>query len=422
MSDSGIVFFCIQISLMLLVAIICKRIADKLNLPLVLGELVAGIIIGPTILGALSPHLYNQIFLSQSVSSTGREIVVKLGQLFFLFIIGLELNLHFLKQQKRNIACISISGILVPFALGTGIVFFLPGIWNLQAQNKTVFAFFIGIALSISALPVIARILIDLELLKTRLGTVILSAATINDLIGWIMFSIILNSYHTERSDFSSTLIIVAIVGVFVVGIGIFYAKQNSASKIRTAFVKQRNSYEILIILILLVSVFMETIGLHMALGAFIVGVAFSSKANSSSQVIETIKKFTNGFFAPVYFVSIGLKADFITNFDLKLVLIVTIVACIGKICGAFIGARIGKIPLKESLIIGFAMNARGAMEMILVTIAYEYKIIDQRVFVAMIIMAIVTTLISGPAIQVLLPKKIKVDRLESKLKRVSNI
>jgi Kef-type K+ transport system membrane component KefB len=156
-------------------------------------------------------------------------------------------------------------------------------------------------------------------------------------------------------------------------------------------------------ILVLAAAATAESIGIHGVFGAFLVGVALAQSSEKRNQAHEMIYQFVVSFFAPIYFVSIGLRANFVANFHLPLVLLILLVACVGKICGVSFGAWMGKMPPREALAVGFGMNARGAMEMILASIALEYKLIDQRVFVALIVMALVTSILSGPIMQRLL-------------------
>lgn len=408
MNDNSIVMFCIQISVILAAAVICKKISEKLCYPSVVGELMAGIILGPSALGMLFPDYYNYIFVSNDSCIVGRDMLAKFAQIFFLFVVGLEMNLTFLKQQARNVISVSLFGILVPFLLGTGTVLLFPGIWGSQACSQTVLAIFIGVAISISALPVIARILMDLGILQSKLGTLILSAATINDLCGWVMFSFVLSGFNTNHHASNNvwTTVILVLGFAALIGIVLCLNRQKNIPIVKKILPRNNNYIDIVAIIILMASAITETIGIHAILGAFLLGAVFSLSPKTSNGTFESINKFTNSFFVPIYFVSIGLKTNFFSSFDLALVVLITSIACVGKICGAFIGAKLSKIPFRDSLIVAFAMNARGAMEIILASIAFENKIIDQRLFVALTVMAIITTLISGPIIQKLLPVK----------------
>jgi Kef-type K+ transport system membrane component KefB len=400
MTQNEIVIFLLQISIMLGVALVCGQLMRLIRLPSVLGELIGGILLGPTLLGAVAPGIYTYIFPQVNNISISRETLLNLSIVLFLLVVGMELNPGKLKARSSNILWTSLMGILVPFALGYGLVLFVPGIWGSQASDNLLpFALFIGTALSISALPVIGRILMDLNLLKTRLGTVIISSATINDLVGWFLLAIIMNSFLFAGDPSTNVwFMFLRIVGIFVI---ILTLGRWVVQRILRWYEKRFSNPGILltsfIILALLAASVAESFGIHAIFGAFLVGIAIAQNKETRSKTHETLYQVVNYFFAPLYFVSIGLRANFSTNFDLVLVGILILVASLGKISGATLGAWMSKMPIKEALAVGFGMNARGAMEVLIASIALQYRIIDQRIFVALVIMAFVTTIIASP-------------------------
>jgi Kef-type K+ transport system membrane component KefB len=406
MSHHDLVLFFLQISGMLAVALFFGQVMRRLHLPVVLGELIGGILLGPTVFGALAPNLYAWLFPTTNAILVGREAVIKLGMLFFLFVAGLEVDLSHLRRRGLSIACTSIAGILLPFGLGFGLVLSLPGLWGPQANsNILIFALFIGTALSISALPVIARILIDIDLIKRELGMVVMASATINDLIGWSLFAVILSNFVPDSLPNRGLWVTLGLVlGLFALILSVGrWAGQRALCWLQSHLTWPGGFIGAAAILALLAAATAEVIGIHAIFGAFLVGVALSQNSEKRNQAHETIYHFVMSFFAPLYFVSIGLKANFVANFHLPLVLLVLLVACVGKIGGVTFGAWIGKMPPREALAVGFGMNARGAMEMILASVALDYRLIDQRIFVALVVMALVTSILSGPIMQRLL-------------------
>ena len=196
MYQNDMVVFFLEIAVMLLVALLCGQLARTLRLPTVLGELIGGILLGPTVWGWLSPGTHGWLFPASGPVFLGRDALVQLCMLFFLFAAGLGINLGLVKAKLNNIAWTSIPGIAIPFALGFGMVVLMPGLWQSQIHaSLLLFALFMGTALSISALPVIARILMDLDLINTDIGAIVLGSATIDDLIGWLLFALVISSY-----------------------------------------------------------------------------------------------------------------------------------------------------------------------------------------------------------------------------------
>jgi Kef-type K+ transport system membrane component KefB len=402
MTPIEIMVFFLEIAVMLIIALFCGQVMRILSFPAVLGELFGGIILGPTILGRLSPSIYNSLFPSSGVIFQGRDALIQICMLFFLFAAGLEMNLSIVKKRSVNIAWASFMGILIPFIMGFGMIFLFPEMWRDHFQGKVLFfAIFMGTALSISALPVIARTLMDLDLMKTDMGMIITGAATIDDLVGWSLFAFILSNFAPEsimNIPPYMTFIMVFLLFAFMITVGRTLA-QKAQKWLKMNLPWPGSFLGITTVLILLAAACAEAIGIHAVFGAFLVGLAFSQGLEKRDDAHEMIHQFVMYFFAPLYFVSIGLRADFVTSFDLILVLEVLIIACIGKILGVTLGLRISKMPLKQSAVIGIAMNARGAMEMILATVAKDAGLIDDHVFVALIIMALITSVITGPAV-----------------------
>ncbi len=406
MSPHDLVVFFLELSVMLAVALLFGQVMRRLHLPGVVGELLGGILLGPTVFGSLAPKWHAWLFPTTSTVVVGRDAVIKLGLLFFLFTAGLQVNLAHVWQRGRSIACTSISGIVVPFGLGVGSVLFLPDLWGPASKsNATVFALFIGTALSISALPVIARILMDLDLIEKQLGVIVMAAATIDDLIGWSLFAVILSNIapHDESArSLWMTLGLVLVFSVLILGIGL-WPGQRALHWSRSHLPWPSGFIGVSAILVLVAAASAEAIGIHAIFGAFLAGAALAQSSQEQNQAHEIVAQFVRSFFAPLYFVSIGLQVDFAAHFDLLLVSLVLVVACLGKIVGVGIGARLGRLPPREALAVGFGMNARGAMGMILASVALEHQLIDQRVFVALIVTALVTSILSGPIMQRLL-------------------
>lgn len=394
------VIFFLEIAVMLSMALLCGQLMSKLRLPAVFGELFGGIILGPTVWGWLSPHTYQWLFPTSGAVFLGRDALIQICVLFFLFAAGLEMNLSLARKRVTNIAWASLTGIAVPFVLGFLVVVLFPNLWMGHFNVGTsLFAIFMGTALSISALPVIVRILMDLDLMNTDLGMIITGAATINDLIGWSLFAFILSNLAPEsiiNIPPYMTFLLVLLLFAFMITIGRILA-QGALKRLKSYMSWPGSFLGITSVFILIAAACAEAIGIHAVFGAFLVGLAFSRNLEKRDEAHEMVYQFVMYFFAPLYFISIGLRANFVASFDLVLVLVVLSIACIGKVLGVTLGLRISKMPWRQSAVVGFALNARGAMEMILATVARDAGLIDDHLFVALIIMALVTSVLSGP-------------------------
>ncbi|MBZ0183612.1 MAG: cation:proton antiporter, partial [Melioribacteraceae bacterium] len=265
-------------------------------------------------------------------------------------------------------------------------------------DNLLIFSFFIGTALAISALPVIARTLMDLKLFKTKMGMTIMAAAMFNDLMGWIIFSIFLglvgSSSHggTVWETIGFTLLFTFIVLIFV-------RKLFDKS---LPYIQSRLSWPGGILAFVMVSslvgaILTELIGVHSIFGAFIIGVALGDSVHLSEKTKFIVHQFITNIFAPLFFVSIGLKVNFIQAFDPVIVLVIIVLGFLGKIIGCGFGAKISGFNNNESLSIGFAMNSRGVLEIVLSLVAIQSGIISEEIFVAIIILVLSSSVLAGP-------------------------
>jgi Kef-type K+ transport system membrane component KefB len=396
--------FIFSFSILLFVAIIFGHFAQKLRMPKIIGELLGGIIFGPTVFGTFFPETQNWLFSYSDSVLLSRDVLIKLSAILLLFVVGLEVNLSKVKELKKSIIWTSLSGWAFPFVLGVASVFLFPRVWNyVPSQDGWFLPLFIGTALSISALPVIARTLMDLGMLKSKIGSIILATATIDDIAGWILFALITaNFLSLGGSHINPFITVVVVLAMFF--LAITYGNRFAKKFIAWSEKKEDGDNLFLgltLVFVLAFSALAERIGIHAILGAFLVGVTFSNC--EPHKMHDSLRKVVISVFSPLYFVSVGLRVNLIKKFDIDLALIVLGIAIIGKVGGVWIGAKMSKLSGKESLAIGFGMNARGAVGIILVTSAHQAGIIDERVYVALLVMAVITSLISGPVMKKIL-------------------
>ncbi len=392
----------IQIGLMLSIAWGMGYLARRLGQPAVLGELLGGILLGPTLLGAFAPQAHALLFPPDQAIATSLDALLKVGMLFFMFAAGLEVNLVHVRQHRRAIALTSLGGGAVPFALGFAMVLLFPDLWGPQ-DRPHLLALFVGTALSISALPVIARMLMDTRLIDTKIGATVMASAMANDMIGWSAFALILHDLKPGQpgGNLGAALGLVLGFAALMLGAG-RWLLQPLLHQARYFKDWPGGLLTFLAALVVLAAVGADSVGLHGIFGAFLVGVALGQYQDprQDKRIHGMIQPFALNFFAPLYFVSVGLKADFSGQFDGLLVSWVFLAACLGKILGGNLGARLGGMPGREALTVGVGLNARGAVEIILASVALEQHLIDQRIFVALVSMAFATTFISGPLLQ----------------------
>ena len=445
--DLTVMFFALAV--LLGAAKLAGEFIHKLGQPSILGEISAGILLGPTVLGYFRPEWYAALFPSTGPIPIVIETVATLGVVFFLLATGLETSLRSIFQQGRSALFVSFLGGIFPFVTGFLAADFFPRFLGAEpGANRIIFALFVGTALSISALPVIARTLMDLRLLQTELGAVVMSSAMFNDLVGWILFGVVLGMMETPTASTAvqtgSSALRTAILVVLFVAVTLTVGRWLIAKALRLIQTHTSGRGAVLgfiFALTLAAAGFAEYAGVHAIFGAFIVAIAIGdalgatplkdivipiknpvipSEAGSRQRsgaveepavsrgeaaaawgaITTDIRQIVTNVFAPFFFASIGLRTNFAANFSLGVTLTLIAVACLGKILGACWGARLGGMDARSSWAVGLAMNARGAMEIILGVLALRAGLIGERMFVALVVMALFTSLISGPAIQ----------------------
>ncbi len=399
LSHADVVHLLIQLSVMLVMGRIFAEVARKVNQPAVIGEIVAGILLGPTVLGMLQPGWFEALFPPASGAGIVLTGFVQVAVVMLLFIAGLEVDLHIVWQQGRQAVTTSAFGLLIPFSIGFTFPFFFSEFFGINDKDaRLTFALFMGTAMAITALPVIVRILMDLNIFKSRMGLLVVASAMVDDLVGWLIFSVILGLIGKAGGSMPLINTIILTIGytafMLTIGRGLLNRVLPWVNK-KLAW--PGGVLSISLALCFLAGAFTEYIGIHAIFGAFIMGVALGDSEHFSERAKEIVHQFINNIFAPLFFVSIGLRVNFITNFDLVLTLVILAIAFTGKIIGSGLGARLGGFSWKESLAAGFGMNARGAMEIILGLIALENGLINEKVFVSLVIMALITSMTSGP-------------------------
>ena len=384
------------------------ELAQYFRQPTVLGEIFAGVLLGPTVLGRLAPDWNAWLFPAAGDSAVVLDGLATLSIVLFLLVAGMEVDLSTIWRQGRAAISVGMLGTIVPFAVGFVLAWLAPGALGQQSGSDLVlFALFFGTALSISALPVIAKTLMDLGIYRTDIGMIVVSAAMFNDLIGWIVFAVILGmmGHSGHAFDVPTTIGLTLAFAALTLTIGRWFI--NRALPWLQAYTHwPGGELSFALILALFGAAFTEWIGIHAIFGSFLVGIAVGDSPHLRERTRVIIDRFVSFIFAPVFFASIGLRVDFALHFDATVVGVVLVVACFGKLLGSWLGAKWGGLSPRDAWAVGFAMNARGAMEIILGLLALHAGVIRPPLFVALVLMALVTSIISGPAMQALLGLK----------------
>ena len=334
-----------------------------------------------------------------------------------LLVAGLEVDLSIVTKQGKAAVLVSVLGMVIPFVVGAGVAYVLAinatDHWNwigynVESDSPMPFALFLGIAMSITALPVIAKILMDLKMFKSDMGMLIMSSAMVNDLLGWIGFALVIAMIAPEGESVMSLPFVISATLIFV---GVMLTAGRWLADKAIPLVQAHSSWPggilgFVFVLALLCASLTEWIGIHAIFGAFLAGIALGDSKHLTSRTRETIEQIVTYIFAPIFFAGVALRVDFWADFDLAIVLIVLAIAVSGKVFGCYLGAKLAGMNKRESWAIGFGMSARGAMEIILGQIALTFGLIGKDLFVAIVIMAIVTSVIAGPLMQKALDRR----------------
>ena len=397
----------IQLGVMLLAGRVFAELFRKMKQPAVVGEIIAGIILGPTVFGIFFPDGFHHLFPPGS-SWLVLDGFVQVAVVLLLFIAGLEVDLHIVWQQGRQAIYTSFFGLAIPFLLGFLFPYYFPSFFgNEDSSIRLAYSLFMGASMAITALPVIARILMDLNIFKSKMGMLVISSAMINDIIGWLIFSVVLGMIGKSNGNISLWNTVLATVAFTAIALTLGRGLINRIMPwINLKLAWPGGLLSLSLAICFLAAAFTEYIGIHAIFGAFLIGITFGDSEHLSERAKEILHQFINNIFAPLFFVAIGLKVNFSANFDPLLTLAILAIAFAGKLIGSGLGTRLGGFTWRESLAAACGMNARGAMEIILGLVALENKIINERVFVSLVIMALVTSMTSGPLMKWLLRKR----------------
>ena len=389
-----------QLFILLSLALGLGELFRRLGQPTVIGEILAGVLLGPSILGMVAPQISAALFQGPQTQLLGS--LAWLGSVFLLLVAGTEVNLATLIQERRVVAFTSLIGIAVPFSAGLVLGLNLPDVYLVTPERRILFSLFIATALSISAIPLVAKILMDLNLLRTSVGQTILGSAIVNDLVGWVLFAIILSMLNTGVHGHGSVLGLVTLTIAFAASCLTVGRKLvlSLFEYFKGRHFPSEGILGIAVLIAFLCAAFTQWIGIHAIFGAFLAGIMIGESGEAINGTRELLRQMVFYIFSPLFFASMGLRSNFITHFDLPLVVGLLMVALIAKFIGACIGAYLGGKQGNQVFMIGFGLIPQGAMGIILAFLALEFSLINETVFVALVCTALVTSIVSGPLIK----------------------
>ena len=398
--ESSIGILLLQIIVILITCRLFGWLFAKMQQPTVIGEIVAGIVLGPSVLGHLLPSVSAFLFPFDSLQNI--NMLSQFGLILFMFAIGMELNITEVRQKLKETILISHTSTIFPFFLGMVTAYFLYNKYAYESTPFLSFALFVSIALSITAFPVLARIIQEKGLTKTHLGTISLASAANGDITAWCLLAVVvaiaqagsmLSAIYNIGFSFIYLLLMFTVIRPFLRMIGHIYHNKEVVDKGLVAF---------MFLLLIVSSDLTEILGLHALFGAFVAGVVMPDNIKFRKIMTEKVEDVSLALFLPLFFVSTGLRTEIglLNSPELWYMCgIFILVAIIGKFGGSLVAARFVGETWKDSLYIGALMNTRGLMELVVLTIGYDMKILTPPIFVMLVLMTLVTTFMTTPLI-----------------------
>lgn len=392
-----------QIVVIILVSRLFGWLCKKIGQPRVIGEILAGIVLGPSLIGMYFPEFTNFLFPVQSLGNL--QFLSQIGLILFMFIVGMELDVNVLKNRAHDAVVVSHASIIIPFSLGMGLAYFVYKSFAPIGVPFLSFGLFLGIAMSITAFPVLARIVQERGIHKTRVGTVVITCAAADDITGWSILAAVIavvkagsfiSSVYTILLAVAFVFVMIKIVRPFLKRIGDLHAGNANLNKSIVA---------IFFLTLILSSWATEVIGIHALFGAFMAGAIMPTNTKFRNIFIEKLEDVALVLLLPLFFVFTGLRTEIGLLNDpylWKITGIIIVVAVVGKFVGSAMAAKFVGQNWKDSLTIGALMNTRGLMELVVLNIGYDLGILTPEIFAMLVIMALVTTFMTGPALDII--------------------
>lgn len=392
-----------QIITIIFVARLFGWLFKKIGQPSVIGEIIAGIVLGPSLIGMYFPEYSLALFPKESLGNL--QFLSQIGLILFMFVIGMELDLKVLKNKAHEAVVISHASIVIPFALGIGLAYFLYDQFAPEGVQFLAFSLFLGIAMSITAFPVLARIVQERGLNKTKLGTIVITCAAADDITAWCILAVVIAIVKAGSVVSAFYIILVAILYVlfmlklvrpFLKRIGDLYSHQQNLNKSVVA---------IFLLTLIISSYLTEIIGIHALFGAFMAGAIMPDSSKFRKIFIDKVEDLSLIVLLPLFFVFTGLRTQIGLLNDISLwqiTGIVILVSVVGKFFGSAFAAKFVGQSWKDSLSIGALMNTRGLMELVVLNIGYDLGVLTPEIFAMFVIMALFTTFMTGPSLDLI--------------------
>jgi Kef-type K+ transport system membrane component KefB/nucleotide-binding universal stress UspA family protein len=397
--------FLVQVMALILLGRLLGEAMQRIGQPSVMGQLIAGLILGPSVLGVLWPAGQHALFPSGPEQKAMLDGVAQIGVLMLLLLAGMETDLKLVRRVGRAAFSVSLTGIVLPFACGFALGEFIPDFLLPEPSERLIASLFLGTALSISSVKIVAMVVREMNFMRRNVGQVILASAVIDDTVGWIIIAITFSLAESGSLDLPS--LARSIVGTLVfLAVSLTFGRRVVFWLIRWAndnLVSEVPVISVILLIMGAMALITDAIGVHTVLGAFVAGILVGESPILTRQIDMQLRGLIMGLFTPVFFGAAGLSADLTILADMRLLLLtggLVLIASIGKFAGAFAGGIMGRLTARESLALACGMNARGSTEVIVATIGLSIGVLSQDLFTMIVAMAIITTMAMPPMLR----------------------
>ncbi|MFC7830963.1 cation:proton antiporter [Streptomyces sp. NPDC057375] len=395
--------FLLQISVLLAVATALGRVAARFRLPPVVGELTAGVVLGPSVLGNVLPAASDWLLPREADQTHLLGAVAQLGVLLLVGITGAHIDLELLRRKSTAIGFVSLGSVLLPLGLGFGLGFLLPDAMIGGSTDRPAFALFIGVAVAVSALPVIAKTLLDMRLLHRNVGQLIVGSAAISDIVGWLLLSIV---SATVTRGLGPGVVLKAVGYLLaVLAFTLLVARPLARLVLRPTerSAAPEVSVSVIVVLIMLSAAGTHALGMEPILGAFLCGIVVGSLGTPSRRSLDSMRTFVMPVLAPLFLATAGLQVDLSTLARPSVLLagvVMLTVAVVAKFAGGYLGARLGRLDRHEALAIGVGLNARGVVEIVVASVGLGLGVLTTASYTIVVLVAVATSVMTPPLLR----------------------
>ncbi len=405
MHGDPILLFLLQVLIVLALARVLGELFRRFHQPPLVGEILAGILLGQTVLGHLAPDFFLALFPPDALQVAMFDVAAQIGILFLLLVVGLEINVAAAWKMRNQTFMVALTGVLIPLALGAGVAWVMFDQWSeVPDTSRLAFALLVGAGVAITAITVVARLLFDLKIIKSDLGLFLVSAMALNELMGWAVLAIVLGltggaaaGSGAAAGGLAGTLFGVLLFGAFSLTLGRSLTTRAILWMEKKELPSPAAPLSLVVCLGLLGGVTTAALGVHPVFGFLLAGMMAGDPRGLSEHTRSVIEQMVEAIFVPLFFAGICLRVDFISDFNLVTVLLVTVLSIGGKFIGAGAGTLLVKMPMADKLPVAIAHIPGGPMGVLLAVVARDRNIIGPEMFVALVVAAILSAILVGP-------------------------